>query len=531
MSTPPALRLQDAYTPTSKWEKIAGVGEGHVLHMPSNSELPAVPDPQERKSYRSSALPLVACVALLLAGCGESENAGSKSGTAAPAIPESTAEGPRTPALAAVIPEQPRDIVVIVRDVVLVPPSSKERPLARINFLTHAGDGSGRLFVNDLNGRIFVIRHEKLLPEPLLDMAVARRGSFTSEEHFEQGLAGFAFHPDFAKPGRPGFGKLYTSSTEVPGSGKPDFPTPDPHGRVSHHDVLTEWTIDPKDPNRVDIASRREVLRIAHPLHDHVMCQLGFAPHARPSDPDYGMLYVGIGDGGNTVFQYKKVDAMQNAQNRLRPLGKILRIDPLRNGDRKYSIPPDNPFVNDASSLKEIWAYGLRNPQRFSWDIEGDHKMLIADIGQAQAEEIDVGRPGANYGWGEREGTFVVDPDDENHVSSLPSGDERFGYTYPAIEYRHDLGKAITGGFVYRGRAIAPLRASTCSATLSPAASSTRKRPPWSTDDSRRLRKSGFATSGVSDPCWRFSAATRGRICDSGWTSAARSTSSPSATA
>jgi hypothetical protein len=84
--------------------------------------------------------------------------------------------------------------------------------------------------------------------------------------------------------------------------------------------------------------------------------------------------------------------------------------------------------------------------------------MLIADIGQAQAEENDVGRPGANYGWGAREGTFVVDPDDENHVSSLPAGDELFGCTYPAIEYRHDLGKAITGGFVYRGRAIAPLQ-------------------------------------------------------------------------
>lgn len=401
----------------------------------------------------SVVLALAACAVLLQAACGERDRASSKSAAVPPASPEHFDASPAngTPARG---PDPPRDVAVIVRDVLVVPPSSKERPLARINLLTHAGDSSGRLFVIDMNGKIYVIKDEKLLPEPLIDMAVARRGAFTSRDLFEQGLSGLAFHPDFAKPGRPGFGKLFTSSTEVPESGKPDFPTPDPNGQVAHHDVLTEWTIDPKDPNRVDPASRREVLRVAHPLHDHVMGQLGFAPHAKPSDPDYGMLYIGVGDGGNTTFHYKKVDAMHNAQNRKSPLGKILRINPLADGDRKYSIPPDNPFVRDASSLKEIWALGLRNPQRFSWDTEGDHAMLIADIGQAQVEEINVGRPGANYGWGEREGTFVVDPADENHLSSLPPGDERLGYTYPAVQYRHDLGKAVTGGFVYRGKAL-----------------------------------------------------------------------------
>ena len=358
-----------------------------------------------------------------------------------------------TPPVAA----QPRDITVIVRDVLQVPPSSNERPRARINFLIHAGDGSGRTFVNDMNGKIFVIKDEKVLPEPMLDMTVARRAAFTSRELFEQGLSGFAFHPDFAKPGRPGFGKLYTSSTEVPESGKPDFPTSDPQGHVAHHDVLTEWTVDPKNPNRVDVSSRRELMRIAHPLHDHVMGQLGFAPHADSSDPDYGMLYVGIGDGGNTKYQFKKVDAMRNAQNRRNPFGKILRINPLPGERGKYSIPRDNPFVGDAATLPEIWVYGLRNPQRFSWDREGTHAMLIADIGQAQVEEINVGRAGANYGWGAREGTFVVDPDDENHLTNLPAGDERLGYTYPAIQYRHDLGRAVTGGFVYRGKAIPQL--------------------------------------------------------------------------
>jgi hypothetical protein len=410
------------------------------------------------KFRRSAVLSLIALAALLLAGCGEGESAEPRPRTELPAPPPTSIDDSLGKGQASAPPGQPRNIAVIVRDILLIPPSSKERPLARINFLTHAGDSSGRLFVGDMNGKIFVIKDEKLLAEPLLDMAVARRGAFTSRDLFEQGLSGLAFHPDFAKPGRPGFGKLYTSSTELPESGKPDFPTPDPKGHVAHHDVLTEWTIDPKNPNRVDVASRREVLRIAHPLRDHVMGQLGFAPHARPSDPDYGMLYVGVGDGGNTIFQYKKVDAMHNAQNRLNPFGKILRINPLADGDRKYSIPRDNPFFQDPSSLKEIWAYGLRNPQRFSWDTEGSHVMLIADIGQAQVEEVNVGRPGANYGWGEREGTFVVSPKDENHVSNLPAGDERLGYTYPAIQYRHGAEKAITGGFVYRGGTIQELR-------------------------------------------------------------------------
>jgi len=402
-------------------------------------------------------LSLLACAALFFAGCGEQEPAASKSpipvsSDAAGAVGNAPAGAPVRSAGV-----QPREISIIVRDVVAVPPSSKDRPLARINNLIHAGDGSGRLFVGDMNGRIHIIKEEKVFAEPFLDMSVARRGAFTGGAEFELGLNGFAFHPDFAKPGRPGFGKLYTASTEVPGSGKPDFPSPHPQGHVSHHNVLAEWSIDPKDSNRVDPGSRRELLRIAHPRHDHVMSQLGFAPHAKPGEPDYGMLYIGVGDGGDTSAQDNKVNPWRTAQNRLVPFGKILRINPLASGERRYSIPSDNPFVRDASYLKEIWALGLRNPQRFSWDSGGDHRMLIADIGQAQIEEINIGQAGANYGWAEREGMFVVDPNDSYHLSPLPAGDERLGYTYPAVQYRHDIGKAVSGGFVYRGKVIPQL--------------------------------------------------------------------------
>jgi len=127
---------------------------------------------------------------------------------------------------------------VVLEDVVQVPASSDSPPRARINFLFHAGDGSHRLFVNDMTGKIYVIRDGHVLPQPFLDMAIARKGSFTSTDLFEQGLNTFAFHPDFARGSRPGSGKLYTFSTETPQSGIADFPTPDAAGGVDHHDVV-----------------------------------------------------------------------------------------------------------------------------------------------------------------------------------------------------------------------------------------------------------------------------------------------------
>lgn len=169
-------------------------------------------------------------------------------------------------------------------------------------------------------------------------------------------------------------------------------------------------------------------------------------------------MYIGVGDGGNTVSINNQVDVWKNAQNKGLPLGKILRIDPLADGDKPYGIPKDNPFVDDKRALPEIWALGLRNPQRFSWDTQDTHKMLIADIGQSQLEEIDVGKVGANYGWGEREGTRMVKHGDETYRLGLPFLDFLYGYTYPALVYAHHLGRAVTGGYVYRGKALPQLR-------------------------------------------------------------------------
>jgi len=384
---------------------------------------------------------------LAVAACGEQQK---------PAAGASSGSGNERVAGAATA-EADTDIVVVVRDVAQLPATRKDRPLARINALTHAGDGTARLFAVDMDGAVHVLDNGQLLPAPFLDMTKARAKAFVHDD-LEKGLTSVAFHPDFARAGAPGFGRVYTATTELAASGVADFGSPDPNGVVSHHDVIAEWRVDAKDPNRVDPDSRREVLRIGHPLRDHTIGQIAFNPNTRPGDADYGLLYIGVGDGGDTVPGRGEIDQMRNAQNTKVLLGKILRINPLPGEGRKYTVPKDNPFVGRASHLPEIWAYGLRNPQRFGWDTDGSRTMLIVDIGQAQVEEVNIGKAGANYGWSEREGAAAVNHRDQGQASDLPASDASFGYTYPAIQYRHDIGRAVTGCCVYRGRLLAPLR-------------------------------------------------------------------------
>lgn len=202
------------------------------------------------------------------------------------------------------------------------------------------------------------------------------------------------------------------------------------------------------------------MLRIEQWKGDHSTEHLGFKPGIDEGDPDFGMLYVSVGDGGSSADD---PDPFRKAQDKTSVWGSILRIDPLTDGEPGYVVPDDNPFVGDPAALDEIWAYGLRNPQRFSWDEGPDGKLLIADIGQANIEEINLGIAGANYGWREREGTFVLDPDDPAKVLPVPDDDARFGFTYPVAQYDHDVSlvdrrlAAITGGFVYRGNRLPDL--------------------------------------------------------------------------
>ncbi|MFB3134072.1 MAG: sorbosone dehydrogenase family protein, partial [Rhodothermales bacterium] len=234
-----------------------------------------------------------------------------------------------------------------------------------------------------------------------------------------------------------------------------------PGALTTHHSVIHEWDIDPFNPDTVDPTSAREVLRIGQPYTDHNVGQIAFNPNANSGDPDYGLLYVAMGDGGNVCCPRPSVDPHFTGQDRSSPLGALLRIDPSADaGGAAYQIPTGNPFATDGDpdTLGEIYLYGLRNPHRFSWDTGGNGGLMISDIGQANIEEINLGQLGANYGWSEREGTFLVVHDNENDVFDLPADDTTFGFTYPVIQYDHDEDDhAISGGYVYRGSQISTL--------------------------------------------------------------------------
>ena len=363
-------------------------------------------------------------------------------------------------------PIKQSSISVGLQEVLQIPNDDNEEP-ARLNLLLPSGDGSGRLFVNDTRGKLYVIINSTATVYMDLKSLV---GSSFHEESDQQGFTYFAFHPEFAKNGI-----FYTVHSEDKNTGTPDFPVTktivDSQGNIiasSHHDVIREWTATDPTANTFS-GTFREILRVEQPYPDHNMGQLGFNPNAKPGHADYGKLYVALGDGGSDGFPVHLIDPLDNAQDLGTPLGKILRIDPFghSSANGKYGIPSGNPFVNDGNSdtLGEIWAYGLRNPHRFSWDTGGSGKMLISDIGQAFIEEVNLGKKGANYGWSQREGTFVTVKDNEHVLYNLPDNDSDFHYTYPVAQYGHDIppnvsgfyGVSIAGGFVYRGMAIPKL--------------------------------------------------------------------------
>jgi glucose/arabinose dehydrogenase len=372
--------------------------------------------------------------------------------------------------ITAPIPEpiKKSELSVGLKEVVQIPNSGTERgQAARLNFLTHAGDGSGRLFVNDMRGNLSVIVNGTATI--YLNLRKIICADFTYEGG-QQGFTYFAFHPDFARNGI-----LYTVTSEIKTSGTPDFPVTKPIIdddkdiiESSHHDVIREWKATDPSSNTFTGTSR-EIMRIEQPYPDHNVGQLGFNPNAKPGSRDRGLLYIAVADGGSIGFPVSGTDPLDNGQDLGTPLGKMLRIDPLGNNSKngKYGIPRDNPFVTDKNpkTLGEIWAYGLRNPHRFSWDTGGQGKMLISDTGQAFIEEVNQGIKGANYGWGNREGTWVVKKNQETVVFPLPKDDAKYGYSYPVAQYDHDIPPktkgpyaiAIAGGYVYRGKAIPEL--------------------------------------------------------------------------
>ncbi|HEY2204528.1 MAG TPA: PQQ-dependent sugar dehydrogenase [Pseudonocardia sp.] len=336
---------------------------------------------------------------------------------------------------------------------------------ARINYLGEIPDGSGRLFVPDLNGKLYVLRNGK--PQVYLDVAKQVGPAFWDHEGIGTGFGFVAFHPDFARNG-----KFYTVDSEARGaltSKKPNLPAP---AQTTNQGVVTEWTATNPAADTFS-GTHREVLRIGFEEDIHGIQQIGFNPTATPGTPEYGLLYLAVGDGGAagdaTETRHTTVPG-----NMALPQGKILRIDPLAHDGPggAYGVPPSNPFVGKQGTLPEIYASGLRGPYRFSWDPKAEHRMFLANIGNEQVESVYEVRPGDNFGWSDREGPFVVklgDGPDSCDIFPVPPDDAQHNYTYPVAAYGHndpppgwpkceDSGYAIIGGGVYRGAALPDLQ-------------------------------------------------------------------------
>lgn len=325
---------------------------------------------------------------------------------------------------------------------------------ARINYIGEIPDGSRRMFVPDINGAMYLVENGQ--PHLYLDVAGTFAPGFFSGRGLGQGFAFVAFHPEFKTNG-----KFYTVHTETGAAiegKKTDLPA---QPNTVYHGIVTEWTAD-KPSAATFQGQRREVLRLGFTGQIHGIQQVGFNPNAKRGDKDYGLLYVAAGDGGQGYMN-------DVPQNLAMPHGKILRIDPAgrKGGNGGYSIPPANPFVGRPGALGEIYAYGMRDPHRFSWDTGGSHRMLLGHIGEHAVEAIYDVRPGDNFGWSEREGTFVFKKEDRCRMYPLPANDATLGYTYPVAQYAHnpppglpcntDSGHAVSGGFVYRGRQVKAL--------------------------------------------------------------------------
>jgi hypothetical protein len=326
---------------------------------------------------------------------------------------------------------------------------------ARINYIGEVPDGSRRLFVPDINGPMYLV--EKGQPHLYLDIARTFAPGFFSGRGLGQGFAFVAFHPEFKRNG-----KFYTVHTETGAAiadKKTDLPA---QPKTVYHGIVTEWTAD--DPAAATFqGKRREVLRLGFAGQIHGIQQVDFNPTAKRGDKDYGLLYVAAGDGGQGYMNDVPQDLTM-------PQGKILRIDPrgTTGGNGGYGIPGDNPFAGRPGVLAEIYAYGMRDPHRFSWDREGSHRLLLGHIGEHAIEAIYDVRAGDNLGWSVREGTFVFTHDDRCHLYPLPADDAKLGYTYPVAQYDHnppaglpcnsDSGHAVSGGFVYRGRQVPALK-------------------------------------------------------------------------
>jgi glucose/arabinose dehydrogenase len=284
--------------------------------------------------------------------------------------------------------------------------------LRRPVLFTHAGDGTNRIFVGVQQGVIQVFPNDEAVEEPATFLDWESHTVYKDNEN-EEGLLGLAFHPKYKENGE---FFIYYNTTEKP-----------------HTTVVSRFKASKDDPNKADPKSEQELFRVTHPYWNHKGGTMCFGPD--------GYLYITLGDGGSAN------DPMKNGQNMNTFLGKILRIDVDHHDEgQNYAVPKDNPFVGKKDVKPEIWAYGFRNIWRMSFDRETGH-LWAGDVGQDLWEEIDIVTKGGNYGWNLREAMHKFKDGSEKSKDLID----------PIWEYHHDIGKSITGGYVYRGKKVPQL--------------------------------------------------------------------------
>jgi glucose/arabinose dehydrogenase len=355
----------------------------------------------------------------------------------------------------------PGEIIVAAEDFVRLPQTKDSSTnltndaYARIQYMVPFGHTLGPLIINDTRGVLYRTDMSGPPPTVYLDLREQNIGFDDSMFPNEMGLASVAFHPEFTSIGKPGFGKFYTAYSARSDSGTANYLDDD---AGSHESVIRQWTaFNPRAP--VFEGTSREIFRVGQFAPNHNIGTLGFNPIAEVGSTDYGVLYATLGDGGVAN------DPRQYGQSLAEPLSTIIRINPLgqsslKSSNRAYAIPADNPFIDriDSGIAPEIWVYGLRHAQHFSWDNTG--RMFINDIGQNQIEEVNIGVAGANYGWRLREGTFATAFAVQSGEPGLvyPLSDLDDGFVYPVAQYDHDEGNAIGSGYVYEGQSIPELQ-------------------------------------------------------------------------
>ncbi len=283
--------------------------------------------------------------------------------------------------------------------------------------LTHANDASGRVFVATQRGVIHTFKNDPSVEQTKIFLDLTEKvHDWKSPGSNEEGLLGLAFHPNYKKNGE--FFVYYTSSNIEP--------------RTS---IISRFRVSKDDVNRADAGSEEVIMKITQPFANHNGGSIVFGKD--------GYLYIALGDGGG------RNDPFANGQNLGEQMGSILRVDiDKKEGDKNYAIPADNPFKNRKGALPEIFAYGFRNPWRMSAD-QKTGAIWISDVGQDLWEEINILKSGGNYGWSSRESTHAFGNIDASKADELVE---------PVWEYDHQIGKSITGGYVYRSSRLPELQ-------------------------------------------------------------------------